>query len=917
MTERDAQVTTLDTLRWQRVRDSFDRALDLDDGARARLLDALTTEDRAVADAVAELLQAHARHLGRTDATRAGLFSEATRAATSEPHLGTRIGAYVLERELGRGGMGVVYAARRVDGTVSQVVAIKVLQRSLLDAASLPRFRLERELIAHLAHPNIAHLFDAGETEDGSPYFIMELIDGVPLTAYCDRERLDLRARLHLFARIGEAVRHAHSRLILHRDLKPGNVLVDASGEPHLIDFGIARRLDADAAATLTAQRYFSPAHAAPEQLRGDAIGVACDVYQLGTVLYELLCGAPVFEFSRARPAEWEALILGHVPVAPSQRVLRHDDACAQARGSDTCRALSAQLRGDLDNLVLKALRKRPEERYASVERMLDDVHAYLDGRALQAGGGQAWYRLRKFVSRHRAGFALSGIAAISVLTGGLGIVWQAQVARQRAAELEQVAQFQAGMLEQVDPARAGKLLSDAVLKERARVPLDDAAAQTVFDAQWLRLNATDIALRLLGGTVLDPAIAEVDRRFVDQPEVDARLRATLARAHATLGLNDKAQTLQQQVVNLEQRLHGAQSREALRARVALGRIEQELGEFERAEALLAGAYADSRAWGTNDRDALETANEYANLRLAQGRREEAIAVYEVTLSATRRVLGDNHPSTLDTMNNLAVAYWEMGQLARTEPLLREVLSIRQREFGEDHHKSLLALSNVGALERDLGRPEAAEATMRVCLERYRDLLGSDHPRTLIVSNMLALMLSESGRLEEANALNRAVLSARRRTLGNHHPETATSSLNQAALLLELGQPDAAEPFAREAVAMFSAAVGGESPFTRIAQWRLGDVLTARGAATDAMAVLVPMEKPMRDLFAGGDNGYRLARYLHTLGRTHAALGQTPQALARVREACAIFAKTPGPVASQGEQCQRTLTELEAKPTGG
>jgi tetratricopeptide (TPR) repeat protein len=709
-------------------------------------------------------------------------------------------------------------------------------------------------------------------------------------------------------------VQYAHGQLVLHRDLKPGNILVDRQGEPHLIDFGIARRLDADIASTVTAQRFFSPAHAAPEQLRGEAVGVACDVYQLGTVLYELLCGAPVFEFHDTSPSSWEALIREHVPLAPSQRVAKLHAAGVQARGCAQPKALATQLRGDLDNLTLQALRKRPQERYASVDRMLDDVHAYLDGRPMQAGGGQAWYRLRKFVARHRAGVGLASLLALTVTAGIAAVLWQARVAQERADALQQVADFQSRMLEQVDPARAGKLLSDAVAAERARVPLEDIGAQAAFDAQWSRLNATDIALRLLGDTVLEPAAIAIDRQFANQPEIDARLRATLANAYSALGLHDRARPLFEHVLATHERLHGAQARETLRARLAVGSVWQELGEFERAEALTGRVYADTRAFGADDPDALEAAHKHANLRMAQGRAAEAEALYVPTLAARRRVLGDQHPGTLDTMTSLAVSYWDQGKLAQTEPLLREVLDVRRRIWGERHMRTLLALSNVGALARDLGRRAEAEAALRECLDAYRELVGSDHPRTLVVANMLALIHAENGRLTEAEALNRAVLAARRRTLGNRHPETATSVLNLAASLLDRGNADQAEPLAREAVAMFDAAVGADPAFSRIAKWRLGDVLVARGATQEALALLTPMEQPMRDLFAEGDNAYRLARYLHTLGRAHQAQGEHAQALARVREACAIFAKTPGPDPRYVDTCQRTLTELESRP---
>jgi serine/threonine-protein kinase len=912
VTQAATTAPTLDSLSWSRVREAFDHALDLDAVARAQLIDTLSREDAAAARAVSELLAAHARHEGRTDAAQERLAAGVAQAVGAEPVAGARFGAYALEREVGRGGMGVVYAAQRVDGAVERRVAIKVLQRGGYDAASLQRFRAERDLIARLAHPGIARLYDAGETEGGAPYFVMEYVDGVPLTTYCDRERLGIRDRVRLFARVCEAVRYAHGQLVLHRDLKPGNILVDREGNPHLIDFGIARRLDADLASTVTAQRYFSPAHAAPEQVRGDALGVTCDVYQLGTVLYELLCGAPVFDLHERRPKDWEAMICEQVPPGPSQRAGRMPADVAAARGFTQPGALAARLRGDLDNIALRALRKLPHERYASVDRLLDDLQAYLDGRAVEAGGGQAWYRARKFVARNRVGVAVASMFAVTVLAGVAAVLWQARVAQARASELEQVAGFQAHMLEQVESARAGKLLGDAIAAERARVLSNDPDALAAFDAQWARLNSTDIARTLIAQTVLVPAASAVDRQFAAQPEVATRLRWTLANSYASLGDTAAARPLFEQVLAAREAQEVPDPREVLQARLAVGTALQELGDFDAAAKVFDQAYADSRGLGPEDADALAAASRLAMVHVAKDRHEDAIARLVPTLEAQRRVLGNDHPDTVRSVNALAVAYWDAGELAKVEPLVREMLETRRRTHGENHVLTISALSNAGALARDLGRNAEAEALMREALARFGEQVGRDHPLTLVTANMLTLTLAEAGRAEDAERLGREILEARRRTLGDRHPETATSMINHAASLFELGRFEEAEAPAREAVAVFRDVIGPEAAQTWIAQWRLGEILLARGAAREALALLNPMEPSMRKLWGGGDSAFRVARYLRTIGRANLALGDQAAGLARIREACELFARTPGPDPRDAGSCRQTLAEVEA-----
>ena len=389
-------------------------------------------DDAALAQALASLLAADARHQAATARQRARVLQgslEAIEAPCAE--IGDRVGPYVLRDILGRGGMGVVFRAERVDGHVRQEVALKIVRRPLLDEAGRERFHRERQIVAGFQHPCIARMLDAGQTKDGSPYLAMELIRGPTITGYCYALKLDTRRRIEVFLDVCDAVHHAHTNHVLHRDLKPGNVLIGQDGLPKLIDFGIAKPLATLSGGaqqrTTTDHRFFSPSNVAPEQLLGEQVGVACDVYQLGTLLHELLCGTVVFDAEGLTPGQLEERIVEIAPEAPSAHAARATTATAHAHGVATPAALARALRGELDAIVALALRKSPQERYASAEHLADDLRRYLDGRPVAAMRGQYWYRMRKFL-RRRALTLGAWTVVIIVVTGLVTALWvQAQ----------------------------------------------------------------------------------------------------------------------------------------------------------------------------------------------------------------------------------------------------------------------------------------------------------------------------------------------------------------------------------------------------------------------------------------------------------------------------------------------------------
>jgi non-specific serine/threonine protein kinase/serine/threonine-protein kinase len=443
--------------RWERIKAVFQETFEHDPAERAAVLDTACGGDAALRDGVERLLRAHAGAAGFLDALP--WLSVAAVPSSDEDDAGpapVRIGPYRVERELGRGGMGTVYLAERDEPGLHKTVAIKVVRRGMDTEFVLRRFRTERQILAGLDHPGIARLYDGGTTEDGRPYFVMEYVAGETLLAYCDGRRLSLAERLRLFQRVCAAVQYAHQGLVVHRDLKPSNILVTPEGEPRLLDFGIAKVMttqgtDEEAAATATVFRIMTPEYASPEQVRGERVTTASDVYSLGVILYELASGHRPYRVEGRLAAEVERVVLEHEPSAPSQAVGRMEvltgrdggdpvtvtpEAVGANRGTAPAR-LRRLLRGDLDTIVLTALHKDPARRYATPAELADDLGRHLDGLPVRARPDRWSYRATKFVRRHRVAVAAAAVAVAS-LAGGLGAaVWEARRAEQQRTRAE------------------------------------------------------------------------------------------------------------------------------------------------------------------------------------------------------------------------------------------------------------------------------------------------------------------------------------------------------------------------------------------------------------------------------------------------------------------------------------------------
>jgi serine/threonine-protein kinase len=749
---------------------------------------------------------------------------------TEENLEGKRAGPYRILHEIGRGGMGRVYTAERADGQFERTVAIKVLRRGLDTDELLGRFLRERQILARLEHANIARLLDGGATEDGRPFLAMERVEGMPITEWCDTRAAPLDQRLSLFLSVCSAVQHAHRHLVVHRDLKPGNVLVTSDGEPKLLDFGIARLLaghdtegdPARAALTRPESLPLTPAYAAPEILRGEAASTVTDVYGLGLILYELLVGRRPFGQRGGSVEDLRSEVLNRAPTEPSKALIDSERAEAARRRSTTPDRLQHSLHGDLDAIVLTALATDPAERYGSVEALAEDIRRYLGHQPVLARRPSRWYRLRKLARRH-AGAIAAGAAVLALLvayaaTTAIMLERQrqerarAEIAAKRALRIQK---FLADMLGSAGPSRLGPGT------EQLGSPSPDASVRDV----------------------LDRAARRAEEELRDDPPVLAGVQHSIAETYFALGLYTEAESHGRAALAIRERL--GDDREVAETAIVLSQILERSTQYEEAIALARrAARIDSAAFGKESVEyAVALQNEAAILgkdgkqaeaskcieealrigraklppddpRLIEilssaavnmggaARYAEAEQLARDVLERVRRVYGDDHPRTATAMVNLATNLGQQKRHSQAEPYRRDVVAMRRRMLGAEHPSVGTALSDLGYTLREEGKLAEADSVLRESLALLTKVLGPEKRETLVAQSLLANLVLKEGRPQEAERLHRQVLAVRRRVLGPDHPLVGTSLLSLSDALVAQGRSNEALPYVREAVAL-------------------------------------------------------------------------------------------------------------------
>jgi serine/threonine protein kinase len=854
--------------RWDEIDALFDEALGVPPELRAAFLDRACGTDRELRDAVEGLIAADEN--AKTFLERPPLV---VLDGGEEAGEGSRFGPYRIERLLSRGGMGTVYLATRDDGQFERRVALKILHPGTNDPDSLQRFRAERQILARLEHPSIARLYDGGETEQGVPFLVMEYVEGLPLDTYCDRNRLGIDDRLRLFRRLLDAVAYAHQNLLVHRDIKPANILVTlatpegAAGEPKLLDFGIAKQLakDGEGEPWLTRLRVMTPGYASPEQVRGEAITTASDVYALGVVLYELLCGHSPYRRERQErpesrwlPHELESAILTQEPERPSHALDRGDplgdrleEVCSARRSRP--RELRRKLRGDLDTIVLAALRKEPQRRYRSVVELAADIDRYLQEMPVSARPDTPLYLAGKFVRRHRLGVALAGLALVVIAGLFLSAVQQRWRAERERDKSREALAFLVDVFEHADPYQKGaenvsarELLETGARRANRELAGDPEVQAGLLDA----IGQASVGLGRLDGATPLLARALALRRGLPPSLELAESLEHYGWLQCLRSDYDKAEPLLREAIALRRRLSVSASPELAAALVhlatvmteryqstdeersreiegllqealaiyqassnklgesnalfQLAKVKKDRGDVAGAESLYRRVLAMERQlYGEDHPEVAQGRRALALTLISQAKPDEAKALLRQALASQRKVLPKTHPDIAATLNDLALAYTRTADYASAEPLYRESLASELANHGEAHADTATVLFNLASTVQNLGRLEEAAELHERALATRRALYGEKHIYVAQCEAMLARVRSEQGRHDEALDLARRSVATGRELLEPGHTELSGPLRALGTALLDAGRPAEAEPYLRESLDIF------------------------------------------------------------------------------------------------------------------
>jgi serine/threonine-protein kinase len=751
--------------RWQQIDEIFQSALDCEPEGRAALLESACAGDLELRAEVESLLASHEK----AGLTAARVFQDGFRLLEQQAtqlREASKVGPYRVVRELGRGGMGSVYLAARADEAYEKLVAIKIIRRGLDTDDIIHRFRSERQILASLDHPNITRLLDAGSTEDGLPYFVMEYIEGEPIDGYCDARKLNITERLKLFQQVCAAVRYAHQNLVIHRDIKPENVLVTKDWVPRLLDFGIAKLLGAGSEArdaTATAARRLTPEYASPEQVRGEPITTATDVYSLGVLLYRLLTGHSPYRATISSATDLERAICQEEPERPSAAISRPIPESGGTVGSASLRAdtartgksdpsatregtsdkLRRRLQGDLDNIILMALRKEPQRRYASVEQFSEDITRHLSDLPVIARADTRGYRTAKFIQRHKAGVAATALV-FATLTGGIAAtLWQAHIARQ---------QRDRARVEQAKADRIKSFLTDTLTFSSPEYTSSNPAKNQ--DAKV--------------SEVVDKAAKRAETELADQPEVLAEVQSTIGGVYAAQG------------------------------------------RYEQAEAMLRAAREKSlRLYGPNSHQTAEVSGALANVLLSRGKPDEADALFRQDIEIERQLMAEGRGNT----KNLAYAFAGYGGMLdqrndqRADGYLREVLKYSSAFTGKERTIIAMTYNDLASEAYARGNDGESERYIRAALDEYRKLPPATYVEMATALSNLGALLIKKGKYDEAEPYVLEGLELRRKILGNAHTSTAMALYRLSDLRYRQGRYPDAEAAAQESIDVFKRAL--------------------------------------------------------------------------------------------------------------
>ncbi|MEM7755152.1 MAG: serine/threonine-protein kinase [Planctomycetota bacterium] len=797
----------------QRLPEAFARLLQAPGSEREALLDALCNDDPTLRDELAGLLRVAEDVTGgmhpfgdhAIEARRQAL--DAAIESPSPIEARSTIAGYTIERMLGEGGMGSVYLATQE--RPARQVALKLVKSGFSSERALRRFELEAETLGRLRHPGIAQIHEAG-LHQGRPFFAMEFVDGLTLTEYADAKNLGTRARLKLIAQIAAAVQHAHQQGVIHRDLKPGNILVTEVetdkgrvAQPKVLDFGVAKVTESDIRATTMqtdiGQLVGTIPYMSPEQAGGDpaALDTRSDVYALGVLAFELLSGRLPHDLKDRMVHE-------------AVRIIREDEPSRLS-------AINTSLRGDVETIVAKALEKKPDRRYDSPSALASDIGRYLDDQPIQARPASTWYQLRKFSRRNRAlvgGVAATFAVLVAGVVGTTVFAVRAETARleadrsaeqaevalaaetERATELERAIRFQDGQITRVNQEVMGAGIRDSII----RAAPEDSREQLLQTLE--PINFTDVAVASLERDVIQRAIEAIDTEFEDNPRLRARLLNAAGVTLRSIGRSRSAEDPQRRALEILVESHGEDHVLTYMAKEAYAHVIEDQRRFDEAEVLRRDAYEGLKASvGEHDPRTLMALDHLGALMWSMNRKEEAETYHRASLDGRAATLGENHTATLTAAANLAKVLDGLEKFGEAESMFRRAMDGFRVTLGDDHPETLGHINNLGMWLSMNRRAEEAEPLLQESLEGFRRVLGNDHANTLATVSNLAICLKRLDRLEEALPLYEEALDNMRRTQGLRSPNTLIAMNNMGATLRTLERLEEAEAIGAEAVA--------------------------------------------------------------------------------------------------------------------
>jgi tetratricopeptide (TPR) repeat protein len=820
----------MDPQRWAEIEPLYHAALAKEPGERSSYLQAACADDPALREEVESLLaNADVQLASPVPRSELAKLWDQSAGNSTSPGMSRQaadvppavIGRYRIIRPLGAGGMGVVYEAEQEQPR--RTVALKVIKPGLAGPVLLRRFEQESEALGRLQHPGIAQIHEAGTADIGfgsQPYFAMEFIRGETLLRFAEARQLSTRQRLEVMAKICDAIHHAHQRGIIHRDLKPSNILVDESGQPKVLDFGVARATDGDTQATHqtdAGQILGTLAYMSPEQVLGDPLEVdtRSDVYALGMILYELLADRPPYKVST------------HLPEAV--QTIREEDPAPLS-------SVSRAFRGDIETIVAKALEKDKSRRYGASAGMAEDIRRYLNDEPILARPPSATYQFRKFARRHRA--LMTGSAAVvAVLIAGI-VATTLEAARVWRAE--QVALRESATAEAVNDFLQNDLLAQASAKVQAQPDIKPDP---------------DLKVR----TALDRAAARIAGKFPTEPLVEAAIRQTIGHSYRDLGLFAKAQQQIERALELRQGTLGERHHDTLTSMQNLAELYTYQGKYAQAEPLFIHTLeVERRVLGEEHGDTLETADLLGQLYDDEGKFAQGEPLFTRDLEVRRRTLGEEHRDTLAAISNLATHFWRQGRYAQAEPLWTRALQLERQLLGDEHPDTLTGMSNVATLYQVQGRYAEAEPLFTKVQEGQRRVLGDEHPSTLNTTNNLAVNYGFQGKYAQAEPLFAKLVETQRRAQGAEHPDTLNAMSNLTMLHVYEGTYALAEPEFLKLLEVERRALGEDHPYTLVTMNNLALLYRYQGNYAQAEPLYIKLLDLQRRVL-GAEHPRRLA----------------------------------------------------------